>query len=177
MVTIFLNNNKGIFFSDKEPFSKVGGGAVLGTGSLCAKKVIIMKNNDCIELEQIAIKYQNKGEFEKAAKYFEKIINLNSDYEHGFCYYQLASCLEELGILAEAEKNYLKSLEHVSDDDIRLGGYASFLYLYGDPIEASFKYLELIKLKKQRKLDYENCIIALKALLKKITDETKEEKK
>ena len=39
MVTIFLNNNQGVFFSDKEPFSKVGGGAVLGTGSLCAKGV------------------------------------------------------------------------------------------------------------------------------------------
>ena len=127
-----------------------------------------MKNLNCIELEQMAIKYQNQHDFKNAIKYFKMIINTNPNYEYGFCFYQLASCLEELGNLNEARENYLKSLEYVSDDDIRLGGYASFLYLYGKSSESFLKHLELIKLKKERDLDYENCLIALFSLGKKM---------
>lgn len=121
-----------------------------------------------VELEQEALALQNNGHFRKAATLFKKIVNEYPNYEFGSCFYSLAYCLEQLGEFEEAEKNYIKAIEYNNEDPIRLGGYASFLYLHGMPSEAFEKHIELIKLEKKLGFDINNTIIALKALGKKI---------
>lgn len=121
-----------------------------------------------IEIEQKALALQNSGEFGKAAVLFKQIIDEYPDYEFGSCFYSLANCLEGLGQYEEAENNYEKALEYDNEDPIRLGGYASFLYLHGNLSEAFDKYIELMKLEKKLGFDFSDTIIALKTLGKKI---------
>lgn len=56
------------------------------------------------------------------------------------------TCLEELSKFELAKTNYLKALEYQPEDPIRLSGYASFLYLYGDWQEAFDAHLKLLRL-------------------------------
>ena len=76
------------------------------------------------------------------------------NYEFGSCFYSLADCLGELGEFEEAEKNYIKAIEYDSEDEVRLGNYASFLYLHGAPDKAFNKHIELLKLEKKLGFDF-----------------------
>ena len=112
----------------------------------------------------------NAGEFKRAAEVFNQIITEHPDYEYGMCFYDLACCFEEMGDLKSAEKKYLRAIEYAPDDTIRLGGYASFLYLYGDTHQAFDAYRRLLDLERARGqvTDAGNTILALKALGKRI---------
>jgi tetratricopeptide (TPR) repeat protein len=117
-----------------------------------------------IEKEHKALELQNNGDFVKAADLFKQIVDEYPDYEFGFCFYSLAYCLEELGEHEEAKKYYIKSIEYDDADPIRLGGYASFLYMHGDSRDAFNKHFELLNLEKKLGLDVTSTIIALKSL-------------
>lgn len=123
-----------------------------------------------IELEQEGIKLLNTGAFKEASEIFTQLINEQPYYEHGICFYDLACCFEEMGDLESAEKNYLRAIEYAPDDTIRLGGYASFLYLYGETHQAFEVYQRLLDLERARgqATDAENTILALKALGKRM---------
>lgn len=121
-----------------------------------------------VELEQEALNLMNGGNYKEAIKLYEKIIDENPNWEFGVCFYDMAHCFEELGELEEAKKNYLKAIEYDDEDSIRLGGYASFLYLHGEPKQALDAYLKLLTLKKQQHLDTSRILIAIETLAKKI---------
>ncbi|MEJ7712990.1 MAG: tetratricopeptide repeat protein [Pyrinomonadaceae bacterium] len=101
---------------------------------------------------------------------FSVILEQNPDYEHGRGFYNLASCYEDLGEYEKAEQHYRRALEYNFEDPILLGGYASFLYLHGDP-ELAFKaYLNLLRLDRSggSEKDAELAILALRELGKRV---------
>ncbi len=118
------------------------------------------------ELETEAFNLLNQNQIKQAANLFAQIVSNQPDYEHGMCFYNLASCLEDLGDFKKAEENYLAAIKYDPDDLIRLGGYASFLYLHGDPKKAFDAHLHLLFLESERGRteDVENITLALKAL-------------
>ncbi|NCF71419.1 MAG: tetratricopeptide repeat protein [Chlamydiales bacterium] len=106
------------------------------------------KHDDIIEIEEKGLEANVNGDFKLAAECFKKITEIDPDFEHGQCFYNLAEALEEIGEIDEAEKAYLKALEYYPDDYLRLGGYASFLYLHREPEKAFKVYLDLIRVYK-----------------------------
>jgi len=123
-----------------------------------------------VELETEGLNRLNQGDIEQAANIFAKIVSKLPDYEHGMCFYDLAGCLEDLGNFEKAEENYLAAIKYDPDDLIRLGGYASFLYLHGDPKKAFDAHLHLLFLESERGQteDVENTTLAVKALGKRL---------
>jgi tetratricopeptide (TPR) repeat protein len=103
-----------------------------------------------IDVEREARELLNKKEYRLASELFFKIVTEAPYYEHGFCFYDLAICMEELGEYDAAELYYLKALAYQRDDWIRLGGYASFLYLYGDRRVAFDMHLKLLDLERNQ---------------------------
>lgn len=104
-----------------------------------------------IDVEQQALELLNKEEYRLASELFFKIVTEAPYYEHGFCFYNLAICMEELGEFNAAEQYYIKALAYQPDDSIRLGGYASFLYLYGDRRVAFDMHLKLLALERAQR--------------------------
>ncbi len=119
-----------------------------------------------IALEREAREFLNKEEYKRASELFLKIVTEAPDFEHGFCFYDLAICLEELGEFHTAEQYYRKALEYQPDDSIRLGGYASFLYLYGDWRVAFDMHLKLLALERAHgnTTGVDRTLIALRSL-------------
>lgn len=103
------------------------------------------------ELEQEGLQRLRDGDHKAAAEIFSTIVERAPDYEHGACFYDLAVCLEELGQFAQAEVHFKRALEYLPDDTVRLGGYASFLYLYGKPEDAFRVHLRLLHLFQRQK--------------------------
>ncbi|MDP3092208.1 MAG: tetratricopeptide repeat protein [Nitrospira sp.] len=101
-----------------------------------------------IEVESEARDLLVRGEYRLASELFLKIVTELPEYEHGFCFYDLAICMEELGEFEAAERYYLQALAYQPDDSIRLGGYASFLYLHGNPRVAFYMHLRLLFLER-----------------------------
>jgi tetratricopeptide (TPR) repeat protein len=127
-----------------------------------------------VKLEQEALALKKKGDLKGAIKLYETIIKENPDYEFGACFSDIAWCLKELGELEKAKENYLKAIEYDDEDDIRLAGFTSFLYQYGDPKEALEAHLKLLKLKNKWRVDNSKTLIAINALAKKIGINEKE---
>lgn len=117
-----------------------------------------------VELEKEGLELLNQGNIAQAADIFAEIISKRPDYEHGMCCYDLAGCLEDLGDFEKAEENYRKAIKYDPNDSIRLGGYASFLYLHGDPQQAFDAHLRLLFLQREQGETVENTILALKTL-------------
>lgn len=124
--------------------------------------------NQIVKLEQDALRLQNEGKFELAVELYQEIIEINPNHEFGSCFYNLACCFEELGKLEKARENYLKAIEYDNEDEYRWGGFASFLYLHGDPKEAFNAYMKLLEVKKLRNLDTKKTVATLIVLGKKI---------
>jgi len=101
-------------------------------------------NRHLAEWESEAVRLMNKGKLKDAIELFEKVINERPDFEHGMEFYHLAGCYEDLGDLEKAEQNYLKALSYGPGDTIRMGGYAAFLYLHGDPEKSFEMHLKLL---------------------------------
>jgi Flp pilus assembly protein TadD len=110
-----------------------------------------MRQNNLVELERRAIELQNNKDYCGAITLLKQIIEENSDWEYGSPYFDLAYNYRKIGMLAEAKQNYCKALEYDPEDEIRLGGYASFLYLHGDPKEAFDAFLKLTKIEMRYK--------------------------
>ncbi|MGB6976176.1 MAG: tetratricopeptide repeat protein [Gammaproteobacteria bacterium] len=124
--------------------------------------------NHLVTLAQEALKLQKMGDLREAIKLYEMIIKENPNYEFGICFYSIAYCQKELGEIEKARENYLKVLEYDDEDDIRLGGFASFLYQYGNPKEALEAHLKLLKFENKWRFDSSKTLIAINALAKKI---------
>lgn len=100
-----------------------------------------------IELEGLALSHMQKNEFDIAADLLNELILQAPDWEHGNAHYNLACCYEELGQIDNASLHYLRALNLESKNPYFLGGYATFLYLYGDPaqaLETYFQYIESV---------------------------------
>jgi Tfp pilus assembly protein PilF len=125
---------------------------------------------DLAKLEQEALSLMNSGDIKQAAELFSRIIEQRPDYEHGQTLYNLAGCYEDLGQLDEAKRYYLRALEYGPHNEIILGGYASFLYLYGDPQQAFDAHLTLLRLERSNRNSQgaERTVIALKELAKRL---------
>lgn len=119
-----------------------------------------------VELEQKALTLQNAGQFKEAAELFAAIVKEQPDWEHGQGFYCLANNYEDSGQLDKAEEAYKSALRYQPAYDIFLGGYASFLYLHGDPENAFKVHLELLEIERINKNDasIERTKIALRAL-------------
>lgn len=81
--------------------------------------------------------------------YLSELLNQRPDYEHGLPHYHLACAYEELGDYQAARAEYEKAISWAPDDGLRLGGYASFLYLHGSPKDALQAYVRLLKLERK----------------------------
>jgi tetratricopeptide (TPR) repeat protein len=123
-----------------------------------------------VELEQKALSLQNAGKFKEAAELFAAIVKEQPDWEHGRGFYSLANNYEDSGQLEKAEQAYKSALRYQPAYDIFLGGYASFLYLHGDPERAFKAHLELLEIERIAKDDVamESTTIALRALGEKM---------
>jgi tetratricopeptide (TPR) repeat protein len=123
-----------------------------------------------VELEQKALSLQNAGKFKEAAELFAAIVKEQPDWEHGRGFYSLANNYEDSGQLEKAEQAHKSALRYQPAYDIFLGGYASFLYLHGDPERAFKAHLELLEIERIAKDDVamESTTIALRALGEKM---------
>jgi tetratricopeptide (TPR) repeat protein len=119
-----------------------------------------------MDLEKNGLVALNQKKYHEAVKVFEKIIQISPGYEHGMAFYNLACALEEIGEISRAQKAYEEALFYVPDDHIRMGGYASFMYLHGNVHEAFEAYLNLLKIYNNSNDSYGifNCHQALYSL-------------
>ena len=84
-------------------------------------------------------------------------------------YYSMAGCQEDLGQFEDAEESYKKALEYEPENEMYIGGLASFLYLHGNAKEALKAYLHLVKLQRERgKTNFLNVQPAIETLAKKL---------
>jgi tetratricopeptide (TPR) repeat protein len=123
-----------------------------------------------VKIEQEALALMNAGKFKQAAELFSEIIQSNPEYEHGMCFYNLAGCYEDLGEYEKAGRCYRRALQYAPNDQTRLGGYASFLYLHGDPAQALDVYLSLFRLELSsgNRTEAERTKLAIKDLANRI---------
>ena len=104
--------------------------------------------NLLLDLEKKGLAALREKKYQQAALLFEKITKISPDYEHGMCFYDLACSLEEIGEIKKARDAYEKAISYAPDDPLRIGAYASFLYLHGNAHEAFETYLSLLRIYK-----------------------------
>jgi tetratricopeptide (TPR) repeat protein len=123
-----------------------------------------------LDLEKKGLANLSQKKYQEAAKLFEKITQISPGYEHGMAFYDLACALEEIGEIERTRKAYEKALFYAPDDHIRMGGYASFMYLHGNVHTAFEAYLSLLKIYKNDNDSngISNCHQALYSLGKKM---------
>jgi Flp pilus assembly protein TadD len=117
-------------------------------------------------VEQQALHLMNNGQKEEAAQLFRQILAERPDWEHGGAAYDLASCLEDMGRFDQAKLYYEQAIHHDGRNPNFWGGYASFLYLHGEPQEAFDAHLKLLAIERcSRTQDVANEIIDVLQLL------------
>jgi cytochrome c-type biogenesis protein CcmH/NrfG len=89
---------------------------------------------------------KNAGQWDEAAPGFEELLAVQPDWEHGYGWFNLAECYEEIGRTGDAGVAYRKAELLSPTDSIIVGGRASFLYLHGEPIEAIDQHIRLLLL-------------------------------
>jgi len=107
--------------------------------------------NQLIKYEKDALEAMNNQDFQLAISLFEEIVKQNPNWEHGQAFYDLAGCYEDTGQLEKAKENYVQALKIQPDYSIFVGGYASFLYQFGEPQVAFDWYLKLLKIETENK--------------------------
>lgn len=120
------------------------------------------------EMENMGFKLRDSGHYSEAISVFEKIIAENPNYEWGSCFAHIAQCYDRLSDYEKAKEFYLKSIEYDDTDEYRVGNYACFLYLHGDPKEAFKWSLYLLYLEKRTNSGRKTTLEDLNALAKKI---------
>lgn len=123
-----------------------------------------------IDIEFRALQFRKAGKFKEAAELFAAIVKEQPDWEHGTGFYNLALCYEDMGELALAEQCFGAALRYEPKNQYFLGGFASFLYLHGDPDKAFNSYLELLEIESANKdqKGVESVTTALRTLGKKM---------
>ncbi len=108
--------------------------------------------------------------YERAIEVFTQILRQQPDWEHGLCHYEIALCYEELGKSEDAEKAFRRALQYEPENDVYLGGLASFLYVAGKCEEAFKAHLDLLRLKASNRdqAGIETTKTALNALGRKL---------
>lgn len=124
-------------------------------------------------LEQEALNSLKKQNYGHAIKLFKKLINKQPDFEHGTPYYNLACCYEDIGELEKARISFKKALSFNSRDLVFLGGYASFLYQYGTPVDALSVYRRLLKATGNSSQSEQQILPIIMELKKKIINTNK----
>lgn len=102
-------------------------------------------------LEEEALELMNNGQKEEAAGLFSQIVAERPDWEHGGAAYDLAGCLEDLGQLDQARLYYQQAVHYDPGNPYFWGGYASFLYLHGNPQEAFDTHIRLLTIDRRSK--------------------------
>ena len=121
------------------------------------------------EKEKKALELMSTGAKEQAAQIFSEIVEERPDWEHGFAFYNLAGCLEDLGRFAEARHSYLRAIDYGPGNTYFWGAYASFLYLHGSPEDAFEAYLRLLRLERaQGGTHEEGTMTGLRSLAAKL---------
>jgi tetratricopeptide (TPR) repeat protein len=64
-----------------------------------------------LAMEGLGYSYEEKGEYEKAANAFQKVINLGESFQFGNAYLGMGRCYEKLGKNKEAIENYKNFLK------------------------------------------------------------------
>lgn len=106
---------------------------------------IIEMEHPLIKRQRQALRAMNEKNFRVAIPLFEEILKESPSWEHGRGFYNLAGCYEDIGELNRAEENYLNALRVQPMYHVFIGGYASFLYLFGEPAKAFEWYLKYLK--------------------------------
>ena len=120
---------------------------------------------------QEALAQMNAGQKERAAALFSAIVEAHPDWEHGLALHNLAGCLEDLGDLKSAEQCYQRAIQFGPGNPILWGGYASFLFLHGEPERAFEAHLRLLKIERAARPDpSEEAIQAVTLALKTLAD-------
>lgn len=114
-----------------------------------------------IELQNLGLSLMHQGKLIEAVKIFEEIMTINPTWEHGLIAYSLAGCYEELNRLEDAERMSLYALEQEPGNSYYLSGYASFLYLYGEPSQALHYFFKYLKSVNYRQKIVEKCMPVL----------------
>jgi len=124
--------------------------------------------SDLVKLEQDALKLMNSGKKAEAAELFSAIIKEQPSWEHGEAFYNLAVCYEDLGELHKAAENYLQALKYEPRNPYFLGGYASYLYLHGEPNAAFEAYLRLWRFEGNEQESADKTLLVLRELSKRL---------
>ena len=66
----------------------------------------------------LGLAYANENNLIESEKSFERVIELDADYNFGYAYYALAMALEHQGKKSEAVKNYKTFIKHNNDKDL-----------------------------------------------------------
>jgi Tfp pilus assembly protein PilF len=119
-----------------------------------------------LDLDKRAMTALGDGDYAAAIPAFMELIAAQPDYEHGLPHYHLAHALEDIRDYEMARKEYEAALQWAPGDTLRLGAYASFLYLHGAPTEAIDAYLRLARSEKASdpEADISDIIEALSCL-------------
>lgn len=126
-----------------------------------------MKNH-LIEIEKQAFALKNEGNIAQAVTLFEQILMEEPQWEHGYGFFSLAECYEELGRYNEARIAYDKALRNSPKDQTIFGAYASFLYLHGDATDALNAHLNLLRLESSQGSATESTKMALYTLAERL---------
>ena len=103
-----------------------------------------------LRLWRDAVALKGDRQWALAAQLYERILAAQPDWEHGYGYFHLAQCYEEIGSFHDASSAYQRAVLSMPSDPILRGGFASFLYLHGDPNYAFEQYICLLGLDKKR---------------------------
>ena len=125
-------------------------------------------NSNLVKLGQDALALMNSGQKAEAIKLFSAIIEQQPNWEHGQVFYDLAVCYEDLKEFDKALQNYLRALEYEPRNPYFLGGYASFLYLHGDPKIAFEQHLKLWRIESHNEHSSAKVMIPLRELSKRL---------
>ena len=103
-----------------------------------------------LQLWRKAFALKNAGDPQSAIPLLEQLLQLQPDWEHGHGFFDLAQCYEGIQKIADAKSAYERAIQNSPTDPILLGGFASFLYLHGEPRQAFDEHVRLLALERKR---------------------------
>jgi Tfp pilus assembly protein PilF len=115
------------------------------TYDMRASSGVAMTPQELLKLSREAMGFMNRHDFEEAARHWERILEVQPDWEHGEGAYNLATCYEEANQLENAARLYRKAILQEPENNYFLGGYGSFLYLHGFSQDAFEVYTKLFR--------------------------------
>ena len=67
----------------------------------------------------LGLAYANENNLIESQKSFEKVIEIDPDYNSGYAYYALGMAFEHQGKKSDAVKNYKTFIKHNNDKDLK----------------------------------------------------------